>query len=285
MPKNYSKNLSPRERLLQKYNMARTDLLIIIVLTLVNILLLVTNTDSYFLFSASIPYYVAFFGMVFSGRLPAEYYEAMEMEIPPSNTSILIPFLVIAFLLTLGYLVLWLLSGKRRAGWLIAALVFFGVDTLFLIVMNGISLNSALEIFCHAWLIYTLIAGILAHKKLKTLPEEEEEEEEAALTEDEAGDKTDGENSESLRPADTEVKHRVLLAAEVPSLTICYRRVKHTNELVINGHVYDEIEGIIEKPHVLEAVVGGHTVQAIYNGTLSIIEVDGETVAKKLRLY
>ena len=83
MPKNYSKNLSPRERLLQKYNMARTDLLIIIVLTLVNILLLVTNADRYFLFSASIPYYVAFFGMVFSGRLPAEYYEAMEMEIPP----------------------------------------------------------------------------------------------------------------------------------------------------------------------------------------------------------
>ena len=42
---------------------------------------------------------------------------------------------------------------------------------------------------------------------------------------------------------------------------------------------------LARKPHVLEAVVGGHTVQAIYNGTLSIIEVDGETVAKKLRLY
>ena len=149
--------------------------------------------------------------------------------------------------------------------------------------MDGISLASALEIFCHVWLIYTLTAGVLAHKKLKTLPEEEEKEEEA-LAEDEAGDKAE-ENSESLRPADTEVKHRVLLAAEVPSLTICYRRVKHTNELVINGHVYDEIEGIVEKAHVLEAVVGGHTVQAIYNGTHSISEVDGETVAKKLRLY
>ena len=58
------------------------------------------------------------------------------------------------------------------------------------------------------------------------------------------------------------VKHKVLLQATCKNLDICYRRVQHTNELVINGNVYAEKPGVIEINHVLYAEIGGHVVTA-----------------------
>jgi hypothetical protein len=66
---------------------------------------------------------------------------------------------------------------------------------------------------------------------------------------------------------------------------VCYRRVKHTNELVINGKVFDEMEAVIERPHTLTAVIDGHCIEAMYNGAFSLILLNGEIVAKKIRLY
>ena len=57
-------NTSERYNLENKYNTTRYNLLLVIGFTLVNIILLVTNSDRYFLFSAYIPYTVANFGMV-----------------------------------------------------------------------------------------------------------------------------------------------------------------------------------------------------------------------------
>lgn len=82
-----------------------------------------------------------------------------------------------------------------------------------------------------------------------------------------------------------DVKYRVLLETKIFDYNICYRRVKHTNELVINGNVYDEIVGIVEVSHTLSANVGGHHISAGYTGTHSIIIVDNQVVSKKLRLF
>ena len=65
-------SLSKRQQLEAKYQSARTDLLLIVALTVINIVLLVTGSDSYFVFSAFIPYSIAFLGMTLCGKFPAE---------------------------------------------------------------------------------------------------------------------------------------------------------------------------------------------------------------------
>ena len=66
--------LPERELYEQKYRSSRMNLLLVVIFTVVNLILLVTNTDTYFLFSAFIPYAIATIGMMLCGRLPEEYY-------------------------------------------------------------------------------------------------------------------------------------------------------------------------------------------------------------------
>ena len=88
-----------------------------------------------------------------------------------------------------------------------------------------------------------------------------------------------------LRYADYDVKSRTLLEANVDGYEICYRRVKSVNELVINGRVYDEKKAVLEFEHTLSAVVGGHAIEAGFDGDChSYITFDGELIERKLRL-
>jgi hypothetical protein len=298
--------LSPRERYEQKYKASRYNLLLVIVFTAINLVLLVTNADSYFLFSAFIPYYIVGTGMFLCGRFPEEYYEGME-DMTFLDTSVFVVLLVIAVVLTLVYLLAFFLSDKKRVGWLIFALAFFGLDTIGMLVIQGFSVESILDIAFHGWVIYDLTMGIVAYYKLKKLPPEEDaafadgampdhvdwngEIPEAASAEAaegaESAEAAKEQDSFAIREADFGVKHRVLAETRLYNYDICYRRVKatHTNELVINGKVYDEIEGRMEYPHVLKAKLDGHVFEAVYNGTHSLIVVDGQEAARKLRLY
>lgn len=281
--------LSPRQLYEQKYRVSRMNLLLVLVFTAINLILLVTNADSYFLFSAFLPYYFAGIGMLLCGRFPPEFYEGAE-DIVFLDTSVFAFLLAVAILFTLMYLVAFLLSNKGRVGWLIFALVFFGVDTLGMFVLNGISLESILDLAFHAWIIYELSVGIHAHYQLKKLPPEEEVPAfEGAPIEGEAvaaeGVAAQPAGSFALRVADPDVKHRVLAEAQFMNYHICYRRVKHTNELVVNGTVYDEIAGVMEYPHTLKAHLDGHYISASYTGTHSCIAVDGETLVKKVRWF
>lgn len=93
-----------------------------------------------------------------------------------------------------------------------------------------------------------------------------------------------GQSDPAIRLASSN-KHRVLLEATVGKYKICYRRVKHTNELVINGIVYDEIKGIIEFDHNLCAVIDNHKIEAGYDSdSYSYIAFDGKRIAEKRRL-
>ena len=91
-------------------------------------------------------------------------------------------------------------------------------------------------------------------------------------------------NDGAIRYADYSVRSKTLLEADVAGYKICYRRVKHVNELVVNGLVYDEKKGIIEFTHKLCAVIDNHTIEAGYNDNdYSYIMFDGEPVAEKKR--
>ena len=270
-------NPSQRNICEQKYKAARTYLLIVILSTVVNLAFLTASEDSYMLFSAFIPYLIISLGMYMCGRFPDDYYTEGWEDMPFLDNSFFIAMLTVSVILMLLYLLAWLMSRKNRGGWLIFVLVLYGFDTLSVFLLIDSPIDLLISLAFHAWVIYDLIVGIRAWHKLKTLPPEEE----APSVEE--NDFYETPNSPILRIADKEIKHRVLLQARAFDLDICYRRVKHTNELVINGNVYDEFTGVYEPAHALHAQINGHYVEAGYNGTHSIIAVDGNVIAKKIR--
>ena len=289
---NQGVSLTPRQNYERKYKASRANLLLVVIATAINMFLIATGSDTYFLFSAFIPYFLTTIGMVQCGLLPPEYYEYPMEDYIFYDKSLFVALLIISIILTSLYLLAWFMSKKNRVGWLIFALVFFGLDTLGMLIFNGIAAEGIIDIVFHAWIIYYLVVGIIAHNKLKNYPYEDEPvmAYQNAVPQAEGAQEAEAapapvQNSNIIRRADTDVKHRVLLQKRMFNMDICYRRVKRVNELVINGYVFDEYEALAEQAHTLEAYVDGHDVEAIYNGTHSIINVDGKEVVKKIRIF
>ena len=79
------------------------------------------------------------------------------------------------------YLLCWLFSKKARTGWMIFALVLFGLDTLLMFLMNGFAIAYLLDTIFHVIIIVSMFKGIFACHKLKTLPPEPVEAEAAEV--------------------------------------------------------------------------------------------------------
>lgn len=280
---NNAAQATPRQILENKYRSARANLLIVVAFTLINIVLAFTDSSSYFLFSLFIPYMLVLLGAMLTGNLPGAY-TAAELEIIeflPNAVFIIMAIVAAAFLAV--FVVSWVVTKKKPAiGWLIASLVLASIDTGIFLLFSGISLDTLIDLAFHVWVIVSLAGGIGAHKKLKALPPEEEIVDTTAET---VEDSAPVENSPILRSGYLDEKCRVLLEAEKDGLYITYRRVKKTNELVINNNVYDEYTALIEMPHTLTATFAGHKIEAgCDTASRSFIKIDGEIVAKKLRL-
>lgn len=94
-----------------------------------------------------------------------------------------------------------------------------------------------------------------------------------------------GVDDTGLRRANMGIKCKILLEKTVGDYRICYRRVKSTNELIVNGVVYDEMTAVVEFEHDLSATVDGHEIHAGFDdASYSYIAFDGKRVAEKLRL-
>lgn len=163
-----------RDKLLRRFGAARSTLLSVLLFTAVNIVLLVTNANSYFLFSAFIPYAIMDYAMYFCGKYPAEFYEGDISEYYFLDNSFLVGALVVVAIILGLYLLSWLLSKKPRVGWLIFGLVFFALDTVLMLLMGGEAFHTVLDFIFHAWVLISLIGGIISYYKLKKLPAEEE---------------------------------------------------------------------------------------------------------------
>ncbi len=267
------------------------NLLLMIAFTAVNIILTIAGSSLYFLFSASIPYFISVLGVMYGGQMPEEFYA--EAGIPQSEIlggTYFAVMLILALVLLTVYVLCFVFS-KKHVGWLIAALALFSIDTIGMFFLYEFEINMVIDIIFHVWVIVYLVLGIVAHKKMQDLADEREATVEDAAQHDEC-DEQNAEpiaektpNSFVIREANKDVKHRVLLETRVFNYEICYRRVKHTNELVINGNVYDEIQGVMEYPHTLKAWIDGHYISVGYTGTHSFISVDGEIVSRKVRLF
>lgn len=148
------------------YKGSRHNLLLVLIFTVVNLLSLVAGGSSYWLFSASIPYYLTAFGMGFDA--------AVENSLMPVVGTFTVTALVISAVILAVYLVCWILS-KKHVGLLVTALVMFALDTLAmlgLIFLLQLSIaENLLDIVFHVWVIISLARGLAAHGKLKNMPE------------------------------------------------------------------------------------------------------------------
>lgn len=166
--------MSERQILETKFVNSRHNLLIVLIFTVVNILLLVTNSNSYFLFSAYIPYLAVDLGMYLCGKYPVEIYgeDYGFAEFLPNG--FLVIMLVIAAVILAMYLLSWIFTKKGNKGWMVFALVFFAVDTAAMLLFNGISTDMIIDVVFHGWVVYSLASGVSAANKLEKLPEEPE---------------------------------------------------------------------------------------------------------------
>lgn len=256
----------------KRYASARNNLIIMIIFTVVNIVTMFFGSESMMLFSATIPYFAVGMG----------YWKA--------DSEFLIAVISIAL-----YLLCWFMS-KKNYIWLIVATVLFSIDTaamIYLYASTGEFESDIFDIVIHAFVLYYLIVGIVVGKKLKeikansvSLGEGITETTDGEFTENVYNENSDViENTIYKRRADADVKSRILAEAVYNGRSIVYRRVKRTNELVIDGYVYDEIEMLVETPHVLTAKIDGDVIQAgLRNPSNSYISVNGTDIAKKLRI-
>lgn len=162
---NHVSDVSYRAHLQQQLSVARRTLLGVIVLTVINLVLLLSNGGTYLVFSASVPYYLTFFG------------KAMDNGFGPMTENGLFTAtgLVLGLLILAVYLLSWLLS-KKKGTWL-----YFGAGLLCLdlVILAAVSVllfesisGTVLDILIHIVAIVQIGKGAAAHKKLKDLPPE-----------------------------------------------------------------------------------------------------------------
>lgn len=169
---NANDTVSERQNLERKYAQSRHNILLVVLFSVINIILLVADGSTYFLFSAYVPYLFADLGMLLTGSYPSEAYtgDFAGMEFLPK--SFFAVMLVIVMIILVLYLLCWIFAKKQRVGWMITALVFFVIDTAAMLLMIQITADVIIDIVFHGWVVVSLVMGIAAHYKLKKLPEE-----------------------------------------------------------------------------------------------------------------
>ena len=167
------KPVAPRALYQQKFTSARYNLLLVIGMTLINIVMLFLGGSSYFLFSATMPYSLSIDGAYYTGKLPEEFYTDMPADAQFFPDSYLAIMLGIAIAILAVYFLCFMLSKKFKTGWMITAAVMFVLDTLYMLFIYGVGVDSVMDILLHAWVLYYLISGVVYGLKLKKLPEDE----------------------------------------------------------------------------------------------------------------
>jgi hypothetical protein len=147
-----------REYLEGQFNLARHTLGMMMIFTVVNLVILLTESNSYFICSISAPYYLSLFGILFDGEAGGSTY--------------LTTALVIGAVILAAYLICWLMA-KKRPGVLYAALVLFVIDLAFLLwvcVWFEVFADNILDLVIHGFAIYQMFQGARCGKKLQNLP-------------------------------------------------------------------------------------------------------------------
>lgn len=139
----------------EKYMVARKNLLLMLILTVVNIVLFVAGANTMLLFSATVPYYGVIYALVWG------------------NPIIFILGIGITVISLLLYLLCWIFS-KKHYGWMVTALVLFVFDTVVMAVLYILmaDVSGILDVLIHAWVLYYLFMGTRCGIQMKNMPAE-----------------------------------------------------------------------------------------------------------------
>ena len=255
--------MQTHEQLTKKLSTARSNLLAMIVFTCVNIALIAMQSDWHFPFSAFIPTLMPYADSYFC-------YQVYDYVF--GTAGIIAAFIVVAI-----YAVFWALS-KKRAGFIVAALVFFSIDTLILfalvafVALGGFDIFLLVELAFAAWIMYYLISGTRAWVQLRKLPPEEETTgaDDGLIDPAEPASKTipiaQIPPSTPLRQAST--RGRELISTNYNNMKIVVKRTLGATELIVDDMVYAEKTGLNEgQTYILEVNVNG----AVINATTEIM--------------
>lgn len=153
-----NQNQKPVATPAQQIASCRGTLLLVVLLTAVNMVLSITKSNTSFLFSATVPYYLVVFGAAMDEVAGASVYAV---------TGVVVGALILGV-----YVLIWAMS-KKHPGWLKAAAVLFAVDTaalLALAVWSGDFASVLLDLVFHAYALYLLVKGAQMVKKLGREP-------------------------------------------------------------------------------------------------------------------
>jgi hypothetical protein len=150
--------MSPREEVEMKYKRSRYNLLLVAIVSIVN-LFYMAFSERYFLFSAKMPSLLVELTIVTAPE-----------DVTVALADLLVP-IIVGVILSLPYLLCFFFS-KKRPGWMVAALVFFGLDCIYLLTMYYLT-DVIPDILFHAWVMFYLITGVINGFKLKKMPEDE----------------------------------------------------------------------------------------------------------------
>lgn len=163
---NKQNTLTESERLQQKINTARYSMLLVALLTAVNAIILLAGSDTYFLFSAALPYHLVIL--------------ANEIVVQGGSSVLLVLSICFLFVVVAAYVVCFVFGNKHIA-WLIASLSMFVIDTIYYIFIfvtlylpilaaGGTSVISTLiEALFHAYALYYFVIAVVNAFKLKKL--------------------------------------------------------------------------------------------------------------------
>ena len=238
-----------------RYRSARFDLLLLVILTVFNVVLLVTQSDTMMLFSIFVPYI------------------AVAIAVGSGITWFLQGSLILAFVIVALYLLCWFFS-KRHYGWMIGGLVLLALDTLVVVIYYwGYWSYGWMDLLIHGILLIYLVRGAVAGRYLHSNPPQQAEPTPIRL-----------ENTPSICRAEDAQEAVVLAQAQTPVGVITYRAVGDVKELVINGFVYDRLELVVETAHQLQAVYDGHLVRAglVAGSAVRYIDLDGYRIVQAL---
>lgn len=126
-----------------------------VIATVVNVLLLLANVDFYIPYSASLPYYLTYFGYYFDSWQVSTY----------TVTGMVMTFVCLAI-----YLVLWWMA-RQHIGWLWAGMFLLIADTLglaviVLLVMEN-PISFLLEFILHIVVVGEIAVGLRAYNRLR----------------------------------------------------------------------------------------------------------------------
>lgn len=158
---------TPDERALLKRSiaLASSNLMLFAILTVVNMVLIAANANISFSFSAEIP------PILFAYAVAA---------VTTDGLAAVGAILFILAILSVGFIFLCSVMSKKKAGWLIASLVYVIADLLLTLAIYipltayGATAVSTLifSTLFHAWMLYYIVKGISANSKLKKFPPE-----------------------------------------------------------------------------------------------------------------